>query len=420
VHPVVALGVLCVALAMVMAWGWTRVARALRLPFAAAVLGVALVLTNPFVLSAIGQEVLLVPAVLVLLLVTALEKRPGWFGIVAGLALLTRLDMVVFVGLVGLATPAVRGRWPRALGAAVLVAGPWFLFSWFALGSAIPDTLVIKTAQAPWGVWSYRTGPILYYTREPTAAVLAFLPALGGLFALGGWLLVRAGVRWTPGESLPPLGPVAALGVAGVAYYALFALLDLGPYHWYYVPPVTALTACLAIAIGVWLAQARERPRLRVAAAAAALGVSGALALASVALEVRRGVPWHAPVISTNWGTSRDYARVGRALRGRVGGDAVVGFGEVGSLAFHCRCLIVDQFSDRGRVMPLIDRRIDGSRLAGLLFRANYLRLDRHQAPRAATYALRYTPGPGSGPDVWQIESAWLGVGHLSLVRASR
>ncbi|NBH03417.1 hypothetical protein GTY80_09150, partial [Amycolatopsis sp. SID8362] len=111
---------------------------------AAGVLGVALVLLNPFVLSAIGLEVLLIPAVLLVLTVVALEGRVRWFGVVAGLAVLTRIDLVVFVVVIALSAPAIRRRLLPAAGFAVLTAAPWFLVSWIVFGSFVPDTLAIK------------------------------------------------------------------------------------------------------------------------------------------------------------------------------------------------------------------------------------------------------------------------------------
>ena len=107
---------------MLMAWCWARVVRALKLPFAVAVLGVALVLVNPFLLSAVGLEVLLIPTLLVALVATALEGRVKTFGLVAGLLLLTRLDLIVFVGLVAAATAVVRRHWARTLTTVALIA----------------------------------------------------------------------------------------------------------------------------------------------------------------------------------------------------------------------------------------------------------------------------------------------------------
>ena len=419
VHPVLALGIVSVALAMVMAWMWLRIVRALRLPFVVAVLGLALVLANPFLLSAVGLEVLLIPTLLVALVAVALEGRTVWFGAIAGLALLARLDLIIFVLAIAAATPAIRRGWRRTLIATIVVAAPWFLASWIFLGSVVPDTLIIKRGQAGlFGVWSYATGPVMYYTSRPNAVLIAFLPAVIGLFVLVGWFVVRTAVRWASADGFPSLGPVAGLGAGAVAYYGVYSVLGVGPYHWYYVPPSVALSAFLVIAAGVWLTAARRRPRLRAGAPGLVLGLAGLLAVGNFAVDAGKGVPWKSPVIFGNWASAKDYARVGAELRKRVGNATVSAPGEIGTLAYFCDCALVDEFSDRGVVVADINRRISHAGLVKrAIYRLNYLWLDRSQKPRRVDYRLRYGRGPATGPDSWQVWSAAKGVGHFTLLR---
>lgn len=417
VHPVLALGVLSVTSVMVLAWGWLRIVHAWQLSFVVAVLGVALVLSNPFVISSVGLEVLLIPALLIVLLAVALEGRPTWFGVVAGLTLLCRLDLIVFVLLISAATPAVRHSWRRAAAVAALVAAPWFVFSWIALGSAVPDTLLIKTSQQGlFGVWSFPIGPVLYYTNQWNMVAVAFLPVMLGLFALAAWFLARISVRWEPAHRLPPLGPAAALGAGGVAYYGVFWLLKVPPYHWYYVPSMTSLSMFLVVAVGFWLKRARSHPRLRSAAPVLALVCLGLLTSAGLAREVKVGVPWHRPAISTNYAPAAQYARVGVALRKRVGAATVKNYGEIGTLAYFCNCALVELFSDRAYVMPLINKRIDkASWLTRPIYNLNFLWLDRDHEPRPLGYKLRQAFGPGTGANDWQISSPSGAVSHLTL-----
>lgn len=421
VHPVFALGALTVALAMVLAFALTRIAGALRLPLWSAAAGVVLVLLNPFLLSALGLEVLLVPTLLALLVALAVERRPVWFGAVAGLALVARLDLVLFVLLIAAATAAVRRRWLPALVALVCVAAPWFVFSWLFFGSAVPDTLVIKTSQgALFAPWSYVSGPVMYFLGRSVVVMVAFAPAVVGVLALAVWLVVRTSVRWSGTDPLPRIGPVAALGGGGVLYYTVYSIMKVGPYHWYYVPPMTSLSMFLALAVGAWLATSRSHARLRAGVPATVLGLVGLLALGNGAVDVKQGVPWASPVIFGNWASASDYARVGTALGRRIGGATVASPGEIGTLAYFCDCAIVDEFSDRGRAIGLINAKIANSGIVGRTFyRLNYAFLDRNQKPRPLDYRLEYTPGPGSGPDTWQVYSAAKGVGHFTLVPAS-
>jgi hypothetical protein len=415
-HPVIALGILSVALAMITAWGLWRIVRALELPLATAVIGVVLVLANPLVLSALGLEVLLIPAVLALLLATAVEERPGWFGVVAGLSLLSRLDLVVFPLVIAIGVPAIRRHWTRALAGTVLVAAPWFLFSWVALGSFVPDSGLIKLSQSdafrPWG---FANGPVLYYRRFPSGVALAFLPALIGLCALAAWAFTRV-LRRRLGRPALPLGAVAAVGGGGVVYYLALAALRLPPYHWYYVPPIVALTIFLALFIGVWLRSA-NRTRLPIVLLAAAVLIAGA----TVGRDLAYGVPWRTPPVTSNWATARDYARIGVALKKKVGPAPVASADEVGTLAYYCDCRLVDMFSDRGLAVQMINRRIDGTNpLFRIAYKLNFLWLDRRQRPQRIRYRLVYVRGPGSGRNTWQVWSPWKGVGHLTLVRLAK
>jgi len=421
VRPVLGLGALTVGLTMITAWGWVGIVRALRLPMAAAAVGVAVMLLNPFVLSAIGLEVVLIPTVLTLLVITALKRRPVWFGIVSALAIMTRLDLVVFVLAVAFGTAAIRRRLHVAVIAAIVVAAPWYVFSWLTLGSAVPDTLVIKTTQPGlFGEWSFVTGPIMYFIGQPLAVGIAFLPAALGAIAVVGWLTMHFAVRWDGTSPVATLAPAAALGFGGIAYYVVYSLMGVGPYHWYFVPPIVSLSMFLAVAVGAWLSGARREAWLRAGTAATALGIVGLLAAGTLAVDLRQGVPWKSPIIFGNWASAHDYAAVGVALRDRVGDATVQSPGEIGTLAFYCECAIVDEFSDRGRVLEKVNRAIDGSGgLVNLGLRANYANLDRTIPPRPIDYRLEYASGPATGPDSWTVFSAAKGVGHFTLVPAA-
>lgn len=411
-HPVLALGAVSVGLVMLTAWGWTRVVRALGLPFGAAAVGVAVVLFNPFLMSAIGLEVLLIPTVLILMLAAALEGRPGWFGVVAGLAVLARLDLVLFALLMAGASPAVRAGWRRAAAAMAAVALPWFVFSWIYLGSVVPDTLVLKLSQYRiLGHWTYLDGPGLYLKGLPLEVTLAFLPGVLGVAVLVAWAIGR--------KSWPELGPAAAVAGGGIAYYAIYSALKITPYHWYYVAPLASLSIWLVIAAGAAMRSGRAPARLSQVGGPAVLGVAAALALANLAVDLAQGVPWKSPVIFGNWASAHDYARVGMALHRRVGGAAVDSPGEVGTLAFFCNCAIVDEFSDRGSAIAVVNAKLRSKGpLTRALLRLNYAWTDLNRRPRPVAYRLLYAPVPGAGPNVWQVWSAARGIGHFTLARA--
>ena len=411
VHPVWGLGMVFVGTAVAMAWWWSRIAVALRLPLLVPLLGLSLVLLNPFVLSATGLEVLLIPAVLVGMLAAAVRGQAVLFGLLSGLAVLTRLDLAVFVLPLALASPGGRQSWARSAGAGIAVSLPWFAWSWWSFGSAIPDTFAIKTLQRSFGEWTFANGLGLYFQRDALATTVTVAPALLGLAALIVWAAPMLGRRH---PARPDLAPAAALGVGGIGYYALYTLLGVPPYQWYYVPTFAALTTAACVLIGAGL---REGRGLRRAAALPGIALLACLAGANLVADLRGEVPWRVPVIFGNWATPDDYARVGRELGERVGSETVIAPPEIGTLAYFCRCSIVDPFADRGRVVPLIEERIaEAGSLTGLLLKANYLRLDHDQEPRPARYELIWEAGPATQPGDWQTWSPATGIGHLRLV----
>ena len=411
VRPIWGLGVVVVGCVVAMAWWWSRIADVLRLPLLVPALGISLVLLNPFVLSAIGLEVLLIPALLVGMLAAAVEGRPVAFGVLAGLAVLARLDMIAFVLPLAISNAAVRRCWLRAAGVGVAVSLPWFAWSWWYFGSAIPDTFVIKTLQRSFGPWTFGNGLQLYLERDALATAVTVVPAVLGVVALLGWAatwLLRRRV------SRPELLPAIALGLAGVAYFFVYVQLHVPAYQWYYVPSFAALSISLCVLAGATLDVGRV---LRRAVAVPGLALVACLIALNVVADVRGGTPWRVPVIFGNWAAPADYARVGREVGERVGGATVIAPPEIGTLAYHCQCSLVDAFADRGRVVPLIEERVAAAGPAvGTLLDINYLLLDRGQQPRPAQYQLIWEPGPATQPDEWQTWSPAAGVAHMRLV----
>lgn len=414
--PIGSLGVFTVATMVATALWCLRIVRDLRLPTITAVLATGLVILEPLVLSSIGLETSLLVALLFGLLSEAVRGRPLAFGVLAGLAVLARLDMVVFVVIIGLGHAAVRRGWWRALGALLVIVLPWFVFSWLVLGSAIPVTLAIKQFQDYPGGWTFAAGFVLFLINDPVPTIIALLPAFAGLCWSAYWLwasLRRRFAQQVPGEK-PAAGrlrPVAVFAAAGVLYFCVYSLLGVPPYVWYYAPTVVALTTFFAFATGaLWHSSGTGRR-----AGAAVLG--GCLLLASLGMDLDNGLPWRAPPIFGNYAMPADYARVGSDMRALVGDAAVESPGELGALAFYCHCEIVDQFSDPGRALPFIERQLQsasGIRRVALEF--NYRNLPRDTPPAPATYHLVWEPGwVQEQPGVWDVYSPASLRGHLTL-----
>ncbi|NBH11793.1 hypothetical protein [Amycolatopsis sp. SID8362] len=419
-HPVAGLGLVFVGCIVVIAWGLWRIARVLGLPAAAtALVGSGLVLFNPLLLSSTGLEVHLMAALIVLLLMAAIEARPLLFGVLAGLALLARLDLVLFVVVLALAARPIRRALLRVVPVTVLVALPWFLFSWFALGSAIPDTFVIKSLEHDLlpGVYTYAPGPFQYAERFgwPVTSV-SFAPAAIGLGVLALWLVWRMVDRRAAAARF---GLVAAVGVSGVIYYIAYSVMYMPSYHWYYGAPIVALSVVLTMGIGYGLSAAKPRGAKRALLLVPTVAVAASAVIGSAGFDADHGVPWGTPPIYTNWATPADYARVGKEVGELVGSNTVEAPPEIGALAYFCECAIVDRFSDPGRVLPLINYKIAESGAVGsTLLRWNYLWLDWNRQPRPVDYRLVYTKTPQPGPPTWKVWSPPMGEGFLQLLLA--
>ena len=184
-RPVVGLGILTVALSAAMAVWAAQIARRINVSGAWSLAVLAVVFANPFVNSAIGLEVVPIAAFLTGLTAQAVHGRRVAFGILAGLLVLTRPDLAIVVAVMYLATPALRRRFWVAPLTALVVALPWWVFSWYHFGSAIPTTLVIKTLQKSFGDATFGNGLWKMWQAGTTLPLsLALVPAAVGLLTV--------------------------------------------------------------------------------------------------------------------------------------------------------------------------------------------------------------------------------------------
>lgn len=360
--------------------GLTRIGDRLGLPaHRAPAFGLSLLATSPLLLSTVGLESYLALALMTGLAERALARGRWTTGVLAGLLVLTRPDLVV-VGLVAVAV-AGRGWWKVAL-AASATALPWAAWSWWVLGSAVPDTLLVKSG-VRWGPWDYANGPLLWWAKFPVATALIAVPAVAGLVALPFWLRSH-GPR--------PVG--AVLGLGSLAHAGVMCSLEVAPFHWYYAPAAGGLGLLAALTCA-----RAQRPPVRIAATA------GAAALAVTCVATAAGAVL--PPLTSNWATMAQYVRIADSL---PTGATVESPGEVGTLAYHCRCRVLDGLADRGSLSPLIESGVAAATgPAGWLLRLNYLRF-RPVPPaprqyRITTRVVRDPTAPMGTP--WGPQRTW-------------
>jgi hypothetical protein len=419
-RPVLALGVVYVLSAVALEFGLRRTARAVGLPAWLGLLAVALVSVNPLLISAIGLETAMGAGLIALLLAAAMTGKPWRFGVLAGLLVLTRPDLIIVVLVVFLfVRPGWRQGWWRAswrgVVGALAVVLPWHLWSWLVLGSALPDTLIIKSAEHAWGPENFGNGPYLYLYAYPAQAALSFAPAALGALAALGWLCLRV-IR--PTARVRRLDRLIALPLAGGLHYLAYTAIGVPPYHWYYGPSLFCLIAYLASAIAALWPPAGVGVPARLPAYAG-LAVVAALLVVSVGDYTGGGLPRRAAQITTNWAVPREYALVGTQLRRLVGNRSVQSAGEIGALAYFCNCAILDVFSDPGAANTLINTGINRHNgLTRTLLDVNFRFRDRSVRPIVPDLLLDFgAAAPAGALAAWPVDSPWTGRNVLSLVR---
>lgn len=427
-RPVLALGVLFVLSNVAVAYALLRVTWKLRLPTWSALLGCALVLFNPLLDSAVGLEIALSAGVMALLLMAAVEARPALFGLFAGLLAVTRVDLVIFAGVLFLGYRVLlRARW-KVLLAAGAVSLPWFAWSWIVLGSTVPDTLLIKAAQAAnQPPYAFATSPLDVYRGFPAMTVLSFLPAVLGIVALSAWAVVWLRSRfWTGAGSIPDqvngFKPVVLLGLGGVLHYLAYSVLNAPLFHWYYSWSIISLTYLFALSVGALaglrdvVSLARHQPALAVVGIVTAL-----VAVGQVGYNVQHGIPWAQAAYNGNAATPAEYAAVGLGIRSLIGDHSVRSPGEVGTIAYFCDCEVLDELSDRGIVVSVLDQQKQHkSPLSRFLLDINFYFLDKNLKPTPVDYAIVYTKQRPANGHYWPTTGpSWIGNGYDVLVPIS-
>jgi hypothetical protein len=410
--PVLAVGVVQVAAAAGTAVLLDRTLAARGLPRWPALVGVVLTLLNPFVVSSTGLESAVAIVAIAALLAAAVTARAATFGAVATLLTLTRGDLAVVPLVVALGTRALWPGWRRLVAAAVAVLLPWLVWSWWFLGSVLPDTLLIKMGLGGWSKlghdWFFFDGLILYLRMYPVASTISLLGVAVGLLMLAafgiGRLRRHLHINKDPlrrlqpkARRVSPLSPFALLALAGVVHWAAYSLLGVAPYHWYYAP--------LIATVGLWTAASIAHLWDRSPLASLALGT--ALATPILVFLASLGPAWQVMPITTNWGLPDQYRAIGEAVGRTAGTTGVATPGEVGTIAYYCDCQISDSFSDRALIMPMIEQRRSASGVAGWLWRLNYARAPRHLDPMPTPYQMSTSASPTGHAMAWPVFSPW-------------
>ena len=356
---------------------------------------------NPIMLSSAGLESTLFVAILAWLAVAAQAKSAIWFGILAGALILTRPDGALFVATLSVALALSIRRWAVACLVAAVIVAAWVIPSWFVLGSAVPDTLIMKRDERPWGGHYFGTGLLLLGKHYPLAVITSVaIPAVSLL------VLVAARImRSSENASAEANGwALRLLIIGGFVHYGGYTLLRPPPYHWYYSLSFSAVT------LGAQVLLVR-----RYGAALPLRFLVGALLIVSVVVLAMNSHTQFAP-ISTNWQSSAQAEQMAKNVAEIIGRDRVGLDGEIGAVAYYCRCEIIDDISNMSNLNGRIGHHLAMSTgLSHPLLSLNYRHRDLTGPLLPEQYFLAATVDPSGHPWSWPATSPWRGINYYVL-----
>lgn len=368
-------------------------------------LGALALALNPLLISAMGLESSLFVALFVLSLYSLLFEKWDLLAVSLGLLTLTRAEGGLFFLVFLPFVPETRRKFRLSLLYGLSIV-PWYLFSWIYLGSALPDTLFIKTNLGPWGQWDFFNGLSRYLNTYPLETVLSFI-----FLPLAGVALLNR--KWRNHALL-------IVALAGAAHFIGYSVLRVPPYHWYYVPQVAAITILGSLGLGVGYRHAGSLGRSKTLGFIAAVYFAAPL-LGMGYILARDGFSMREMPIHSNWATAEEYREIGLWLRSEVGGESIrLEVGEIGTLAYYCDCYLLDEFSDRSWLEDEISLHTRAGGLKGLFYAVNFKFFKAPQFPPDA-YVLRAFPDP-SDPGIeairkWEISTKWIPRGQIILYK---
>lgn len=286
-------------------------------------------------------------------------RRERWMAVCAALALLTRIDTLIWVGL--LLLHQLVTRWyatqnvgfPRDL-RALLRRVPWqswlvfglVLLPWYAFSAAYFGTLLSNSLHAKTVAYVVKPGEALERLVQVIATPFMEHHALGIFGFILGLVLYPAlalvGTRYSMRRE-PRLLPYL---IYPWFYIAVFGIVNPLMFRWYVVPILPGYL--LAVVLGMWALVSSAAERMECAGMLpVALGVIGAIAavftLSGWTLHPDHGLDYPAPKAAW-YDIELNYQSVGELLRDeyQITDDTLVAIGDIGAFGYFSRARILD------------------------------------------------------------------------------
>jgi hypothetical protein len=207
--------------------------------------------------------------------------------------------------------------------------------------------------------------------------------------------------------------------LTSLVHFAGYSILHVPPYYWYYIPEITAIILISSFGLGVLFQPDSSKTGKRgeiqsIAAIFLILQASGMFYIL-----IRDDFSIKEMPIHTNWATHEQYREIGEWLKEHDDGGTILVNGEIGTLGYYCDCYLSSFFSDRRWLGQFARQQMAASGIQALLYKVNFLFLDKEAQFPQPVYLLTETPNGESTSTTsvmeWQTSTKWVPNSSIEL-----
>lgn len=295
----------------------------LERPFAAAIAPL-LVALQPTVLKSVGMETPLLLCLMFLVAWLWLGGHKKMTVFFAAVMLITRQDSALWLLILGMAIWQREKRMPwREAAGVVALSLPWFAFAAWRYGTILPNSAAAKIGQ----------NSVMVVGSDISFWQQFFLLLTERAFPLAAVVIITAVLAWLAAAFLTRQWVGWWLGMWILAYTAVYTLLNVVNFNWYFVPPITVFMLLAALGLEA-IGQQIDKLRLP-----NKLGTVVGLALLLPLLFSLGTETWD---LSQTPGVRADYFTIGQWLAANSGPEETVATIEIGVIGFESKRPIID------------------------------------------------------------------------------
>ena len=272
-----------------------------------------LFLAMPLLKFGFGMETFLNLALIVFSIYLYTKEKLLLAAVFIGLAVLARLDSILFAGIIFLHYLIKSKKFPPFLSILVflLVTAPWFIFSKIYFNSYLPTTIGAKLSQHQLGLFGpgfiFLTGSVRLIPGTYLTVISVLTSLLFSLFYL---FKKRINVFDNKGLSILIIW-------SGSLFFIYAFIINAPPYQWYYTPFAIPISVILAIV----LSHIIKKPGLQKI-------VTGILFIAACVLPIKNLIEGYNPKYS-------NFINVAAWLNKNASSGSLLGVDDIGILGYY-------------------------------------------------------------------------------------